>query len=69
MGARRHGETIVVVKLMNSVVRDWPDLQEFLASINAVDCPIESVGCERARFPLRILPKAALRSILVHKLT
>lgn len=30
----------------------WPELQEFLAALNAAESPIESVGCERAYFPV-----------------
>jgi hypothetical protein len=31
--------------------RDWPELQEFLAVVNADNSPIESVGCEKAYSP------------------
>jgi hypothetical protein len=31
---------------------DWPELQAFLAAINAASSPIESVGCEKGFFPV-----------------
>ena len=40
----------------------WPELQDFLKVINAAQCPIESVGCEIAYFPVK---EAAANGIAV----
>jgi hypothetical protein len=33
-------------------VHGWPERQQFLEAVNAASSPIESVGCEKAYFPL-----------------
>lgn len=32
-------------------VQGWPELQDFLLAVNALESPIESVGCEKGFFP------------------
>jgi hypothetical protein len=32
-------------------VQGWPELQNFLLAVNALESPIESVGCEKGFFP------------------
>lgn len=56
-GSRNHGyvrlkanfETIGEVP----EVEGWPELENFLKIVNAANSPIESLGCEKAYFPLQ----------------
>lgn len=47
---RIKGEAEAVRRIPEAV--GWPELGEFLAAVNAVESPIETVGCEKGFFPV-----------------
>ena len=53
------GDAFAVSRLPE--VEGWPELEEFLVTINAAASPIESAGCEKGYFPAEIDDKPVVQ--------